>query len=180
MGAAIPILWGMKRHLNDIIADPSDRQNLADRFWPKVEVREPNECWPWIAKAVNEHGYGRMSAGRMTYLKSHRVAYALQNGNIPDGMAVLHSCDNPICCNHHHLRLGTQIENMADRTIKRRGSKPPTHFGEKHHSTKFDAKTALAISKDQRSARLVATEHNISQMTVYRLRHGTTWVALKR
>lgn len=170
----------MKKHLNEIISDADARANLERRFLPKVDVRSEGECWPWIAKAVTEHGYGRMTAGRRTHLKSHRVAFALAKGAIPDGIAVMHTCDNPACCNPAHLTLGTQAENLTDMRRKRRGSKPPTHWGERHHNSKFDAKTALQIARDARPAHVVAAEHNISEMTVYRLRKGITWKQLQR
>jgi hypothetical protein len=54
--------------------------------------------------------------------KAHRVAWTLANGPIPAGMHVLHTCDNPPCCNPGHLWLGTQADNMADMARKGRTS----------------------------------------------------------
>jgi hypothetical protein len=46
--------------------------------------------------------------------RSHRAAWKLTHGPIPDGLQVLHRCDNPPCCNPAHLFLGTQQDNIAD------------------------------------------------------------------
>ncbi|MCU0905634.1 MAG: HNH endonuclease [Tabrizicola sp.] len=64
-------------------------------------------------------GYGRLRIGEKIIL-AHRHAYELENGPIPAGMLVCHKCDNPACCNHEHLFLGSQITNMQDRAGKGR------------------------------------------------------------
>jgi hypothetical protein len=78
-------------------------------------------CWIWTA-LTNEDGYGRFwSKGSHVY--AHRFAWQLVNGEIPAGMKVLHSCDNPPCCNPAHLSLGTQLENIQDMLSKGRGGR---------------------------------------------------------
>lgn len=62
---------------------------------------------------------------------AHRVAWQLANGEIPDGLCVLHKCDNPKCCNPSHLFLGTHADNAHDRDNKKRG-KVPDNRGENH------------------------------------------------
>jgi len=100
---------------------------LSERFWEKVEKRGPDECWEW--KAYREKtGYGQLQVG--TYetpdaTRSHRIAWELTNGPIPDGLHVCHHCDNPPCCNPTHLFLGTHQDNMDDMLAKGRDSKPP-------------------------------------------------------
>jgi len=43
-----------------------------------------------------------------------------------DGKEVLHTCDNPLCVNIKHLRLGTHSDNMKDKQSKGRAAKKLT------------------------------------------------------
>lgn len=90
----------------------------APRFWAKVDRRGPDECWPWSGSR-KPRGYGHFIIGRRDH-NAHRLAYELANGPITDGMHVLHSCDNPPCCNPAHLFLGTHTDNMHDMRLKSR------------------------------------------------------------
>jgi hypothetical protein len=75
-------------------------------------------CWMWPG-ATDIKGYGRIrAAGRM--ILAHRLSWTLQNGEIPVGMLVCHSCDVPGCVNPAHLFLGTNEDNIVDRMRKGR------------------------------------------------------------
>lgn len=94
-------------------------QQTIERFWARVDRRGgPGACWPWTGY-LTWNGYGRVRADGGRY-GSHRLAYLLSSGTVPDGMSVCHRCDNPSCCNPAHMWLGTQSENMADMTAKGR------------------------------------------------------------
>lgn len=88
------------------------------RFWSKVELCGPYECWPWKAYC-DRQGYGQYQFGTKRE-KAHRVAYEYMAGEIPEGMCVLHHCDNPSCVNFKHLWIGTQDDNMKDAVRKGR------------------------------------------------------------
>ena len=79
------------------------------------------DCIEWSGRR-NEKGYGYTGNGR----RAHRVAWEVVNGAIPDGLCVLHRCDNPPCVRVEHLFLGTQRENIADRQAKGRTVNPPS------------------------------------------------------
>lgn len=54
---------------------------------------------------------------------AHRLSWQIANGSIPDGLQVLHHCDNGACIRPDHLFVGTQADNMRDMDAKgRRGT----------------------------------------------------------
>jgi hypothetical protein len=89
-----------------------------ERFWNKVQ--KTDDCWLWMGHRL-ARGYGMISMGGRKGRPelAHRVAYALTYGPIPEGVDVLHRCDNPPCVRPDHLFLGNQAENMAD--MRRKG-----------------------------------------------------------
>lgn len=87
------------------------------RFWSYVQVGHEDECWPWL-RAKSSRGYGRYRVGQRD-ARAHRAAYALAVRD-PGAMNVLHRCDNPPCCNPHHLWLGTHADNRHDAIRKER------------------------------------------------------------
>ena len=72
-----------------------------------------DRCWEWQGY-LDKKGYGRCAPVNGEVL-AHRVSYEEFIGLIPDGLHVLHSCDNPRCINPNHLRVGTNDDNVADR-----------------------------------------------------------------
>jgi hypothetical protein len=82
-------------------------------------VRDPeNGCVLWTGGRTRD-GYGRLwIKGRPLF--AHRVAWEAKNGPIPTGLNVCHRCDVRTCINPNHMFLGTQKENMADRSAKLR------------------------------------------------------------
>lgn len=96
----------------------NDKRLIAGRFWKKVSFYSYPKCWIWNG-AIDVCGYGRfLFAGKNT--NAHRVSWILYHGSIPDGLCVLHHCDNPRCVNPDHLFLGTHTENMEDMLSKHR------------------------------------------------------------
>lgn len=86
------------------------RRPVAERFWPKVDKRGPNECWLWTAY-TDGYGYGQITVDYKRK-KAHRIAYELVVGAIPPGMSLDHLCRQPGCVNPAHLEPVTQGENV--------------------------------------------------------------------
>lgn len=84
-------------------------------------------CWEWQASSRNSRGYGAIGVNSHPQL-AHRVAWEVWNGPIPEGMHVLHRCDNRRCIRPDHLFLGTHLDNMRDAVAKGRSRR----FGVTH------------------------------------------------
>lgn len=96
----------------------------AGRFWDRVAVGPADDCWPWKGQ-TNSRGYGRHEVwpdSKRVRLLAHRVAVTLTSGQEIGRNTLLHTCDNPPCCNPRHLRVGTQSDNMRDALAKGRAN----------------------------------------------------------
>lgn len=97
--------------------------SLEERLRRRLVVQA--DCHVWSGACRNK-GYGvvRFGGRNSPLLATHRLAYELWVGPIPEGLNVLHRCDNPPCCNPAHLFLGTHEDNMRDMVTKGRGRAP--------------------------------------------------------
>jgi hypothetical protein len=109
------------------------KNKIWSRFWSKVDAT--NTCWLWTASVHHtplqwmhkgDFPYGRFGIGPEVF-KAHRVAYELVVGPIPQGLWVLHKCDNPRCVRPSHLFLGNHATNMADVAAKKRAPHGTNH-----------------------------------------------------
>lgn len=91
------------------------------KFWSRVDITaDPDECWLWTGSKGGKSGYGNACyEGRA--MGAHRLAYAFANKTVISRW-ILHSCDNPPCCNPHHLREGTPVDNSRDRDERGRAA----------------------------------------------------------
>lgn len=127
-------LWARQAALRAIAGRPTPyRPNRTSHDWrPLIHVLDhrpavrgqrmsgqpTTECieTTW---SRTEDGYGRgWVEGR--HVRAHRWAWETVNGAIPTGLHVLHRCDNPPCVNISHLFLGTNADNIQDRSRKHR------------------------------------------------------------
>ena len=135
----------------------ADTRPPEKRFWKFIVVRPRTRCWLWTG-AREEKGYGHFAVNGRP-VRAHRFSYEMLVWPIPDGLFVLHRCDQPGCVNPDHLFLGTTDDNMLDMVLKGRsahgernanfGKFGPAHpvyglkvAGTRHHSS--DAKAKIA------------------------------------
>lgn len=104
---------------------------IEERFWSKVNITDLLSCWEWTG--FKNKGYGQLEFRGKTQ-RAHRVVWMLIYGEIPDGLCVLHHCDNPSCCNPAHLFLGTMLDNNRDMIKKGRQIHNNTARGNKWRS----------------------------------------------
>lgn len=135
----------------------------------------PEACWPWIGKCQTG-GYGRFEGGSKLKRRSclaHRLAWTLKNGPIPKGLNILHSCDNPPCCNPAHLFVGTHRDNMADMTAKGRS----TH-GDRNGRARLTAAEVLEIRAAWAAGRnqcQIARSFGVTNSQVHLIVTGKSW-----
>ena len=158
------------------------RDSLQNRLWAKIEKREANECWEWKGNKNNK-GYGMIRlGGSAPKVLAHRVSFEMSKGEIPDGMIIMHSCDNPACCNPDHLSLGTMKLNHKDMVDKGRrkigwnpDNKPPHKRGEEHGFSKLTEKQALEIKFSIEKTKFLIEKYGLERSTIKRIRSGRSW-----
>lgn len=142
------------------------RERFEEKFTP-----EPNSgCWLWTA-ATLPFGYGVLgSGGKRGNVRAHHAAWRLYRGDIPDGMWVLHKCDNPACVNPDHLFLGSHRDNVDDCMAKRR-----TTFGARNAAARLSNEQARSIFQSREHTDALATRYRVSGDTVRAIRAGRRW-----
>lgn len=104
-------------------------EEIQDRFWTKIKKGADDECWECQRPNLLPNGgvgYGTIKRKGKQY-PLHRVSWVIHFGEIPDGLLVCHTCDNPPCCNPAHLFLGTHKDNADDKVSKGRQAKGITN-----------------------------------------------------
>lgn len=151
------------------------RQSEELRFWSKVRIAWPDDCWEWQA-GTDTAGYGKFKRAGRT-VRSHRYALLAAHDMLDTDKHVLHSCDNPPCCNPAHLRLGTNAENVADMVSRGRQL-----AGEANGYAKLTEPDALKIRQLASGGvmqREIAAAYGVSQQTISDIKLGKLWGHVK-
>lgn len=128
-----------------------NKELVAKRFWKKVNVSGPDDCWNWTA-STDSRGYGQMNIEKQHWIAS-RLSWILHHGEIQGDVdakkiLVCHKCDNRRCVNPSHLFLGTAKDNMADMHSKGR-ARPPR--GQDSYRAKLTEEKVIQIRELKRS-----------------------------
>jgi hypothetical protein len=101
-------------------------EEVGDASFERLVIRcdDPEQCWGWKGKVqTNPNGspsFGTVTLADGTSERAHRFSWKKHKGPIPNGMHVLHHCDNQPCTNPKHLFLGSHYDNMQDMIKKGR------------------------------------------------------------
>lgn len=155
-------------------------RNLKDckRFWTKVIAASPDECWTWTGSKA-DHRYGALwDVPEKKMHLAHIVSYSAYVGEIPDGLKVLHTCDNPACVNPAHLWLGTMLDNSRDRDRKGRNGGWKTR-GSNHGRAKLTEHDVPVIremyASGAHSLEGIAEKFGVNHRTIAAVINGLTW-----
>jgi hypothetical protein len=134
--------------------------------------KEKNGCVYWTGTCCPK-GYGKSHYKGET--RTHRISWMLFKGDIPKGLHVLHKCDHPSCVNIKHLYLGTNQDNMNDRTLRGR-TVVPDNRGEKSGTAKLNINQVNEIRSAKRGTiTVLAASFGISRSAAYAIRTGARW-----
>lgn len=173
---------------------------LEDYFYAEIvaarldeKLQHPlrtDECWIFTAPRLPA-GYGIIRTKQVTLPDgrlcsgnyAHRIAFVLWNGRFPDGGQVLHTCDNPPCCNPAHLTEGTQLENMHDMWAKGRAiMSPMCRAGAEHLGVRYtieDSNTVLRLLGDGLTVRQIMAQCGFQKTYIEKVRRGLHWTVRK-
>jgi hypothetical protein len=146
-------------------------QPLTVRLVGSYEVM-PNGCWRW-SRALDPQGYGTIRVARRN-MAAHRAAWIAWRGPVPEGLCVLHRCDNPPCVNPDHLFLGTRGDNSRDMVAKGRSA-----FGERQGHSRLTAADVAEIRRlvaaGELTQREIGARYGVRDTAVCRIASGKRW-----
>lgn len=159
----------MGRHQNQ-------EQDVPHILWKRSKIVE-NGCREWIG-GKDEDGYGLFKVHTKS-VRAHRKSYELFHGPIPDGLVVMHSCDNPSCILPSHLSVGTYKQNTQDAVSKNRMTRKSAKFSESSNRNRFNLETANRVRSDFASGsfsqRELAKKYNMSFQNVHLIVARKIW-----
>lgn len=171
--AGQPIKYLKNHHRSPKPIDPSE---VRKRFYRFIEQGSADECWEWRGNR-NWQGYGRMSVASKN-AAAHRVSYELHHGQIPAGLVVRHTCDNPPCVNPTHLLVGTHQENTEDARKRDRLTK-----GEEVAISRLTRNQVQAIREAHAQGATkkgLARQYGVARFAIQQLLRGDTWAWLPK
>jgi hypothetical protein len=150
-----------------------------DRFWSYVDVRGPDECWPWLKSFNGKNGYARFCAGTNKQIRCSRLLLFIMQGPPETSKPLaLHTCDNPRCVNPLHLFYGDQLDNMRDCAAKGRNAvqvNPDIVRGVRNGMTKLTAEQVTDIKRSDLSQSALGRKYNVTKHAIWRIKHGINW-----
>lgn len=154
------------------MARPKKHETFIYRVYKQVRPTK-NGCLEFFG-CLNHDGYGRINKnGRLVYV--HREIFREFVEEIPEGMCVCHTCDNPCCINTNHLFLGTHKQNMEDKARKGRVTNT---IGSLNPSAKLKETDIPNIRRriyDGDTCYSIAREYGVTGEAILAIKHNRIW-----
>jgi len=173
-GKDVRELFKTRQFIWELATEEEKGKRIRAHFENNV-IKGP-DCWDWKFKQ-KKFTYPRMQFNKkVPRIAIHRYSYELYKGPIPEGMWVLHKCDNPRCSNPEHLFLGSSDDNINDMIGKKRHP-----HGEKHGCAKLTEEKVKEIKSQLSSSSLMALakKYNVAKKTIVNIKHNRTWKWVK-
>lgn len=152
------------------------------RFWSKVDVLEPDDCWLWTGMQATgrkgERTYGLLRFRYKNLIASQIAAFLSHGLPEPLDLFACHTCDNPQCCNGNHLFWGTTGDNLYDLGKKgKTGAQlhPEIRRGERNGFSKITEETVIAIRGSEECNALLGRLYNLHRSTISQIRKRRIW-----
>lgn len=139
---------------------------------PKCRIdlnsKEVNDCLIWTGSR-DRKGYGFVILnGKQIF--AHRLSYEAHNGNIPIGMLIRHSCDNPSCVKPSHLSIGTHKDNSDDCIARGRNA-----IGERNGCSVLKENDIRFIRNSNLTNVQLADKFSVNVSTIKNVKSRKTW-----
>lgn len=152
------------------------KEKTPERFWSKIKFGELDECWEWQAVTNPQWGCGGFRWNRKMIAAHRHLMFELYP-EIDKSLKVLHSCDNPPCCNPNHLKFGTDGDNARDRKSKGRGATCARHGRARLDDNKIrEIRARLARGDLQKE---IAKDYGMWPSAISGIHRGICWVDVK-
>ena len=176
------IVAGRGKYCNSVCFHATITKTPLEILWEHVS--KTDGCWEWIGRR-NKKGYGlATNSGRLlcsgNVVKAHRLSWFIHNGPIPEGMLVLHRCDNPPCVRPDHLFLGTHQDNLLDSMSK--GRRMPNK-GELNGRSKLctdDIPAIRELINSGISRREISRKYGVNESTIRRIARNRGWTHVSK
>ena len=145
-----------------------DVATFTTRFWSNVLIRSVAECWPWLGYKDAKTNYGYVHFDDQLHA-AHAMAITLTTGETrAPGLETCHACNNPPCCNPHHLRFDTRQSNVDDM------------MAAGHHRTNKKLTIEQVVTIRERAAhgasgRTIARDYSVTEGLVTMIIRGQRW-----
>jgi len=154
--------------------DPKISRYEKINFLSKIDIGTEDECWPWCGAKKRSYGHGHVRI-QNKYFISHRLMYYLYHGPFDKNKFILHTCNNPECCNPYYLKLGDHKENMQDMKTSDRHKGSGNGASTKLTEEKVRAIKQIVRDRPDIKKGQIAKLYEISPPTLSDIINGRTW-----